>query len=99
MRLTGQLISTYIIHIVFFGLEIPSFCNESLERVEEKICREAIVHRCDLCNEYFENEFRLKIHVLDQRFDHHLIKPESEIVEILDDVYIKSEKNGKILNE
>ena len=88
----------FLINYVFFGLEIPSFCNESLERVEEKICREAIVHQCDLCNEYFKNEFGLKNHILDQHSDHHMIEPKSEKVEILDDINIKSENNGKISN-
>ena len=54
-----------------------------------------LVQQCDICNEYFENESSLKDHVLNEHFDHPIIEPKCETVEILDELYATSETIGK----
>ena len=57
---------------------------------------EVLVQQCDLCNEYFKNVSRLKDHVLNEHFEHQMIEPKCETVEILDEMSGTSETFGKI---
>ena len=70
--------------------------SPSINKTGDEMCKEVVIHKCDLCYEYFKDESSLTKHILEEHFSNQLIEPKCETIEIPDEMCLKNENEGKI---